>query len=191
MKKISIALCMTLLCGLLVPISVMGQHTPTATSTLSLTVSGSALLDIVTGKTINLSLGGAIIAGAPVAEVAEDHSGRLRISSLVDGAGTRTIMASGGTDFSATNTQLKVKFLPPTSLDDFANYAVNGGTLADTVLLSTAPKPVVTLITNCWSGYLNDDDGYVIQYFFEKIPLKTTFSSPHNITVTYTLSDPA
>lgn len=185
MKKYSIALCMLFLVGLLMPINVIGQPNQ-ANSTVNLAISSSALLRIVTGATLSLSLGGATEAGAPVQEVASDSTGRLRISSMVTSQ-TRTITAQISPDMTSTNTELLVQLKTPNI--NFTNFA-NKGLLQTTpaLLTSTGATTLITGISTCWSG-IETDDGYPIRFTFRRKALATSFSSPGAITVTFTLSD--
>lgn len=186
MKKITIALCMILSAGLLLPFAAKAADTNVATSTVSLTIDGSALLAIQTGSTLTMSLGGASQAGAAVQDVAADTTARLRISSLVSGATTRTITAILGSDMTPSHTELLVQLLTPNG--NFTN-AANMGTLTSpgTVLSSASAIQLATGIKTCWSG-TTTDDGYPIVYTFRRKAGETSFTTPGDIVITYTLS---
>ena len=186
MKKSSIILSVIFAAGLLMPANVLGADTNVATNTVSLTIDGSALLGITTGSSIAMSLGGAAVAGGAVQDVAADTTARLRISSLVSGATTRTITAILGTDMTPSHTELLVQLLTPNSNFTYPN---NKGTLAspESLLSSASAVTLATGIGTCWSG-TGIDDGYPLAYTFRRKAGETAFTTPGNIVVTYTLS---
>jgi hypothetical protein len=186
MKKSTLALCAILSFGILFPLALKAADTNVATSTVSLTIDGSALLAIQTGSNISMSLGGASQAGAAVQDVAADTTARLRISSLVSGSTTRTITAILGTDMTSSHTELLVQLLTPNS--NFSNPG-NMGTLTTpgTVLSSASAVQLASGIKTCWSG-IGTDDGYPIAYTFRRKAGETSFTTPGSIVVTYTLS---
>lgn len=186
MKKSILTSCVLLLAAIATPFVAMGADTNVATSTVSLTIDGSALLAIQTGSAISMSLGGATQAGAAVQSVSADTTARLRISSLVSGATTRSITAILGTDMTASHTELLVQLLSPNT--NFTNPN-NKGTLTspETLLTSASAITLATGIGTCWSG-TTSDDGYPIAYTFRRKAGESLFTTPGDIVVTYTLS---
>jgi hypothetical protein len=170
--------------GLLMSSNIVFADTNVATNTVSLTVNGSALLAIKTGTAISLSLSGATEAGGAIQTIAADSTTRLRISSLVNGANTRTISAK----ISAlpVGADLILSAQAPTTA--FASGASVQGTLLSNVTLATTDRPLITGIGTCWSG-TTTDAGYAIKYTY-KMQDGATVLTGANVTVTYTLSDP-
>jgi hypothetical protein len=191
MKKKSLAMCILLLCGSLVPYYALAADndgtTNDATNSLTLAVTGSALLQIVTGQSFNMSLGGASIAGAEVKASSTNSTARLRMSSVVDGTTTRTITALINKDLSLYNTELLVNFETPTTA--FFNPA-NIGTVnkTATALSTSTAVSCVTGIKTCWSG-IEADCGYPITYTFKPIDSAVTYSTPGAVVITYTISE--
>lgn len=185
MKKKSFVLCFALMIGLFMPFGALGADDNIADNTLNLTITSTAQIAIVTSPTFNMALGGATEAGAAVSATSTNNVSRLRISSLVDNT-TRTIQAQIGASIATTNTELWIALSAPN--ENFAN-PLNKGTLAAAQnLTSGTAVTVVTGIATCWSG-VTDDDGYVINYTFNRKDGATTFTSPGPVTVTFTLSE--
>lgn len=181
----------------------------TTTQTITMTVSGKALID-VTGTAVALSLSGATTAGAdPTRDFGRDASTRLKMSSLTAGVDTRTITASvtqvGGvtgtnTDLAAKNSRLHLRLLPPATplaLGHFRNYDVatlqHGTTPIETVtqllpafdLTNSASITLVSGLKTAWTG-TDADDGYVIEYVYTATG--TGAPIPTNAVVTFTIS---
>lgn len=157
---------------------------------LTLTVNGSALLAIfntATGATstdITMSLTGATQAGAAITPSTTNNTSRLRISSLNDGATTRSITAQISPAMTNDGTQLFVKLTDP---GNFELDAENAGTCSDELELTGGEaQTVVTGIKTCWSG-TDANDGYMITYKYQKRADATTLATS-NIKVTYTIS---
>jgi len=185
MKKNSLALCITLMMGFIMPFSAMGVDDGTVASTLTLSITSTAQIAIETMPTFSMALGGATAAGAPVSSSSINSTSRLRISSLVD-ATTRTITAQIGVPITDTHTELLVQLGVPNG--NFVNE-LNKGTLAAVQnLTSGAAVTLATNISTCWSGIL-EDDGYPITYTFQRLAGETVFTSPGAVVVTYTLSE--
>jgi hypothetical protein len=177
-------LCLTLIFTLMSS-QVKGEgnegYTNQATSAVSLSIGGAALLAIKTPN-VNLSMSGAMEAGAAFKTAAADSTTRLRISSLVEGAKTRNISANLNAQPEGINLVVTVK--APNS--NFYGVAKRGKLLSD-VILTTASQHIVTGIGTCWSG-TNDDDGYVIKYSCQLVEGAAAIATT-TVIVTYTLSE--
>jgi hypothetical protein len=185
MKNKLFFLCAAAALGWVLPSSVFAVDDNVADNTLDLTITSTAQIAIVTNSTFSMALGGATEAGAAVSATSTNNVSRLRISSLVDNT-TRTIQAQIGASIATTNTELWIALSAPN--ENFAN-PLNKGTLAAAQnLTSGTAVTVVTGIATCWSG-VTDDDGYVINYTFNRKDGATTFTSPGPVTVTFTLSE--
>jgi len=158
---------------------------------LTLTVNGSALLAIfntavgASNTNIAMSLSGATTAGAAISPTATDNASRLRISSLNDGATTRTITAQITPAMTSDGTQLFVTLTDP---KNFQLDPLNAGTCSATKELTSGDaQTVVTGIKTCWSG-TETNSGYQITYLYQKKADATNVKSSA-ITVTYTISN--
>lgn len=189
MKTKSIVYCFALAVGFLGSQTALAVDTFESSQQLTLGVTGSALLKVFAAAPVSLSLGGATQAGAAIVPVASDSTSRLKISSLASVVAgvtqTRTITASVTAGGCATHqTVLSVQLLAPNG-----NFVNSPGTLGALQVVSnnsanTAAVTLVSGITTCWSGIL-DDDGYKIKYKYEGISQQTSSSSlPTTITFT-------
>lgn len=189
MKKNSIVFSILLVLVLLAPTTLVRavDDTEAADQGLSLKIGGSALLAIVTGSAgISLTLSGASQAGGSVNTSAADSTTRLRITSVVEPTKSRTVSAK--LSAALTGSELVLSALKPTADFDFGNVAADYGTVkVGGVILTTSDQSIITGIKTCWSGIL-DDSGYVIKYQYNML---STAAASKDVTVTYTLSEPA
>lgn len=199
MKKHSILLGLAFLISAVMPNHLFSQGGLTQTQTVSMAVTGSALIRVMKGASdastgVTLTLGGPAEAGLEVVPTATDASTRLRISSLAQGTTVQegrmitAVLTSGSMNLSRT--KLELQLATPTNTGNFINYSPDGGTLTGFQNLgdNTGNKPAVTLVTGiytCWSGTAADD-GYVIDYKYAVDGLGTP--TARNVTVTYTIA---
>lgn len=181
----------------------------TTTQTVTMTVSGKALIEVIGGP-VGLSLSGASQAGAdPTQDFGRDATTRLRMSSLTSGTDTRTITAAitqvdaaAGTNATlrAKNSRLHLRLLPPadaTAQGHFVNYnesnLSNGTSPIENVsqllpafdLTNAASITLASGISTTWTGTA-DNDGYVIEYVYTATG--TGAPIPGSTQVTFTIS---
>lgn len=194
MKKSNIAVIALGLFALFTPSTLKAVDTETSTQALSLTVDARAMIKVVkeadgsTGGSIALSLAGATEAGAAPTTVGSDATTRLRVTSSTTGATTRTITAQCSVNmYTANHTELLVQFADPVAFQPVNTQG--GSSTGATDISDGVAGVVVTGITNCYSGTTNNS-GYLITYTFQKSADFTTgFTSPGNVTITYTITD--
>jgi len=182
--------------------AVMPNHVlsqTTQTQTVSMAVTGSALIRVMKGASdastgVVLTLGGPLEAGLQVVPTAADSSTRLRISSLATGIAVSdgrkiTAVLTGAGVMTGSRTMLELQLAPPTNMANFVNYSPDGGTLTGFKNLgdNAGNKSAVTLVDGiytCWSGTAADD-GYVIHYRYSNNVVGTP--TARNVTVTFTI----
>lgn len=198
MKKQTIVLGLALVVSALLPTSIIAQGGLTQQQTVTMAVTGSALIRVMKGTSdaatgVSLTLGGPAEAGLQVNPVSEDISTRLRISSLAAGATAyRQIKAgitTGNMEFSRTKLELELQAPAAGNSANFINYDPEGGVvqglqnLGDNTGNQGTPLLVKDILT-CWSGTA-DGDGYVIHYKYSATGGGTP--TARSVVVTFTI----
>lgn len=186
MKKLFFVLGIFLLSSM-VGSRVMGQAAQTTTNNLSLGMPELNLLSS-TSASINLVLTTAV-AGEAVKSSISDSTARLKISSVISDAQSRSLSAQVTTGVIPAGTTLKLRAKDPN-----VNFGGTKGTLvgSDVTLSAGTGASIISGIGSCYSG-TTADDGYVLKYTWGLDNPASTYgsiraSSGSLLTITLTLS---